>query len=787
MSLCYKPLCAGCAALLVCGSLGTPAVAAPPLQSSIQAPVTTLKGRVLDPSGMPVAGAHITVDPAPSLSASPAAVSDAGGEFTLAISPTTRAIRITAPGFDELSVPTTTAWIGDRSDFTLRIAALRESVSVSGASGYAVGAIGSATRSPTPLRDVPQAITVVTRELMSDQLMTSIADVTRYTPGITAHQGENNRDDLVIRGNRSSADFFLNGVRDDTQYYRDLYNLERVEALKGPNAMIFGRGGGGGLLNRVTKEASLEPLRDVSLQAGAYGSARFTGDINHPVGKTVALRMNGMFQHSGSFRDGVDLERGAINPTITFLPSSRTKVTAAYEYLRDVRVADRGITSFQGRPAAVNPSTFYGNAEDSHVRAQVNLASAFVEHRWSGVTLRNRAMVGRYNRFYQNYVPGAATADRAQVALTAYNNASDRTNLFNQTDVLIAASTRSVRHTLLAGVEVGQQTTDNFRQSGFFNNSAASILVPFERPTTTLPVTFRQNATDADNHVRAKVTEGYLQDQAEVSRHLQLVGGVRVDRFDLQYRNNRDGARLTRVDTLVSPRMGVVIKPTVPLSVYGSYSVSHLPSSGDQFSSLTIVTQQLEPERFKNLELGAKWDVLRSLSLTAAVYRLDRTNTRSTDPNDPTRVVQTGSQRTNGFEFAANGQLTPLWRLAGGYAYQDASVTRATVNARVGATPGQVPRHTLSLWNNYQFHKRLAAAIGIVHRTDMFAAVDNTVTLPGYTEADAALFVTLRRGVRLQANVENLFDVRYFINADSNTNISPGSPRALRVSLSAAF
>jgi len=272
-----------------------------------------------------------------------------------------------------------------------------------------------------------------------------------------------------------------------------------------------------------------------------------------------------------------------------------------------------------------------------------------------------------------------------------------------------------------------------------------------------------------------------------VSPHLQLLGGVRFDRFDLQYHNNRNGATLDRVDNLVSPRAGVVVKPIAPVSIYTSYSVSYLPSSGDQFSSLTVVTEQVEPEKFTNYEVGVKWDLHPDVSLTTSVYRMDRTNTRSTDPNDPTRIVQTGSQRTNGYELGLIGRLSKGWRIAGGYAYQDAFVTSATTAAAAGAQVAQVPHHTLSLWNQYQFHPRLGAGLGVLYRDDMFAAIDNTVTLPGYTRADAAVYFTLSREVRLQANVENLFDKKYFVNADNNTNISPGFPRALRIGLTTTF
>ena len=200
-----------------------------------------------------------------------------------------------------------------------------------------------------------------------------------------------------------------------------------------------------------------------------------------------------------------------------------------------------------------------------------------------------------------------------------------------------------------------------------------------------------------------------------------------------------------------------------------------------------MITEQLEPEQFRNYEVGAKWDATPNLSVTTAVYRLNRTNTRATDPNDPTRIVQTGSQRTNGYELGINGDLTAQWSIAGGYAYQDAFVTSATAAAPAGARVGQVPHHTFSLWNNYQIHPRVAAALGIVQRSDMFATIDGSVVLPGYTRFDAAGFVRLTRQWRLQVNAENLLDRSYYTNADSNTNISFGFPRAVRVGLSAGF
>jgi len=374
-----------------------------------------------------------------------------------------------------------------------------------------------------------------------------------------------------------------------------------------------------------------------------------------------------------------------------------------------------------------------------------------------------------------------------QVALTSYNSGMERLNVFNQSDATYQVETGRLRHTLLTGVEVGRQATDNLRLTGFVNDTATTLLAPLTNPTIFTPFTFRPNATDANNRVQTNLAAVYAQDQIEVNRYVQVIAGLRVDRFDLHYRNQRNGDQLRRLDNLISPRLGLVIKPVARMSLYGNYSVSYLPSSGDQFASLTTITQQVKPEKFENYELGLKWDLTRGLSLTTALFRLDRTNTRATDPNDPTRIIQTGSQRTEGFEVGISGNLSRKWQVSGGYSYLDAVVTAATISARAGAQIGQVPHHNFALWNHYQLLPRLGAGLGVVNRSNMFAGIDNTVVVPSYTRADAAIYYSLTEHLRLQANVENLFDRQYFVNAHSNTNLSPGFPRTVRLGLTARF
>lgn len=750
-------------------------------------PRVQLRGTVSDTNSETLPGASVGIEVNGRVFT--ATVTDQKGEFNVSLVPGEYTIRALANGFAELLQTVQISLVTPGPVYLiLQPVAATATVTITDTAGYGVlSSISSATKTLTPLRDVPQSISVITREQLSDQSMSSVADVVAYVPGITAHQGENNRDQLVIRGNSTSADFFLNGVRDDVQYYRDMYNVDRVEVLKGPNSMLFGRGGGGGVINRVSKEAGGYKVRELTFQGGSSGNKRASGDFDQPLSDKLALRLNGLYENSNSFRQFVNLRRYGLNPALTWTPGSKTAINVNYERFQDKRTADRGIPSYHLRPVDVPLSTFFGDPDHSLVHADINLLSTSITHQVGRFDIRDRTQFGDYARGYQNFVPGAVTANKSQVAISAYNNATKRKNIFNQTDVNFSASTRRVKHNVLMGTEVGRQLTDNFRNTGYFNNTATSIFVPLDNPTVTTPVTFRQSGTDADNHVETNLGAAYLQDQVAISSKFQVVTGVRFDYFDLQFHNNRNNQELRRIDRLVSPRFGVVFKPQSHLSLYLNYGVAYLPGSGDQFSSLTSITQQIKPEKFSNYEAGAKWDVRRNLALTAAIYRQDRTNTRATDPNDPTRIVQTGSQRTNGFEVGMNGNVTRKWGMAGGYSFQNAFITSATASAAQGALVAQVPHHNFSLWNNYRVFSRLGVGVGLIHRSDMYAAIDDTVVLPGYTRADAAAFFYINEKWRLQLNVQNLLDKKYYLNADNNNNISPGSPRATRLSLVAHF
>jgi catecholate siderophore receptor len=649
--------------------------------------------------------------------------------------------------------------------------------------GYSAVRTATATRTDLPLRDAPQSISVVTRDVIADQSMQNMTDVMRLIPGVTMGQGEGHRDAPTIRGNSTTADFFVDGIRDDAQYLRDLYNVERVEALKGANALMFGRGGGGGVVNRVGKEAQWASERTLTLQGGSFEHRRASLDVNQALNENVALRFNGMVQKSGGFRDEATLQRHGINPTLAIALGESTQIRGGYEYFSDDRNVDRGIPSFAGRPAGAPRTAFFGNADSSYSTVRVHTGTAVLEQKLGAFTLRNRVRYTEYDKFYQNSYPGALNAAGTSVALSAYNNATMRDNLFNQTDFIAAVNTGRVEHTFVLGVEVARQRTDNFRETGYYHNTATSFSASFDQPTVSAPITFRQSAGDADNHARVTVASAFAQDQLALSQHFQAILGLRFDRFDIAFHDNRKATDLKRRDELISPRAGLLFKPVESASLYGSYSVSYLPGSGDQFSSLTATTQTLEPEQFRNLEVGAKWDVRPNLSLTAAVYQLDRTNTTAPDPNDATRVVQTGSQRTRGVEAGIAGDVTNSWHVVAGLAWQNAEISSATTAAKAGQTVPLVPERTVSLWNRYTVMRGLGVGLGVVAQDEMFAAIDNTVTLPGFTRLDGAVFVRLNGSMNAQLNVENLLDTEYFATSHGNNNIMPGAGRTLRLTL----
>lgn len=667
--------------------------------------------------------------------------------------------------------------------------------------GYNANRSRSATKTDTALKDTPQSVTVVTQDVIKDQSIQSISDAVRYVPGVTASQGEGNRDALNFRGaGVNTGDFYLDGVRDDVQTYRDLYNTDRIEVLRGSNAMIFGRGGSGGVINRVSKEAGWDPVRELSVTYGAYDQKRATIDVGNGINDVAAFRLNAVYEDADSYRDGVNLERFGITPTLTIKPTDSTKIVLSAEYFKDKRIGDRGMPSigsgFKNRPYDIGDhSTFFGNARLSPNETETKAFNAMIEHAFdNGITIRNRTRYADYDKYYQNVFASSSVNSSNNVSIGGYLDDTQRQNLFNQTDITYDLKAGGFEHRLLAGMELGRQDTDNYRAVPTAPASESLGSVNAENPNYIGSPSF--NKLSRNRKSEATITSFYVQDQIILSPKWELVLGLRHDKFAVDYTNlptatSNTISKFNSTDNKVSPRAGLIFKPVDNLSLYASYSQTYAPRAGDQITDLSQANAGLSPEKFINHEIGAKLDVMPELSVTAAIYKLERQNVLIQSPESGINTLVDG-QETHGVELGLTGKLTDKWSIFGGYAYQDGEITKQqglnSSNSRIlkGAELGQTPSHTFSVWNRYDFNETWGAALGVVSRSEMYATTptaSQSTVLPGYTRLDAAVYGKFSKNLRLQVNLENLTNKEYALSAHNNNNIVPGSPLTGRATL----
>ena len=689
-----------------------------------------------------------------------------------------------------------------------------------GTVGVYANSTSVATKINTPLVNIPQSLSVVTREFISDNSFQNLTDITRYVPGVDVHQGEGNRDELIIRGVDSSANFFVNGFRDDVQYFRDLYNAQSVEILKGPSLITFGRGAGGGVLNRTLKEADGQRVYEATAQTGSYYDRRFTLDAGQAVSENVATRLNAMYEKSDTFRQFGWLERWGINPTATFKAGDFTQVRLNYEYFHDARTADRGNPSLGLSPVPppstrFNPAApfapngdltaFFGSPNLNYARADVHRVMGFIDHDFAnGLTVRNGTYFADFKKFYQNVYPGngplagAVNPSNFTFNRAAYNHTTNRDNTFNDTDFIYKAYTGPLFHTIGFGTQFGTQTGIDVRNTGLFPNGTNTQVDSAFAPTYFGPINFVHQflgffspgitTPDSNSKYTLHTQSFYARDTIEITRYLQLLPAFRVDRFNETALDMNTNILRNRIDTFVSPQAAAILKPVETLSIYYAYMVSYLPASGDQFSALNDGTVILAPQKFVDNEVGIKWQALPHLLYSVAVYDLQRTNVPLPDPNRPGFFILSGRNAIRGLETELKGYLTDAWQSWLGYAYTDARVASATSATILPGNRIQlVPFHQFSWWNKYQITPVWAASLGVIYFSDSFASSDDTVYLPGFVRFDAGIFATINATWKAQLNVENLFNKGYWASADGNNNLSPGQPRTFRLKVTARF
>lgn len=638
----------------------------------------------------------------------------------------------------------------------------------------------NAVKTPTPLVDVPQTITVLTREQLDDQGVTQLGDALRYVPGVVLGQGEGHRDQITLRGQNTTADFYLDGLRDDTQYYRSLYNIERVEVLKGANALLFGRGGGGGVINRVSKTPDLDRTKgEANANVDSFGAFALAADLNQPLTDKVAGRLNATYEEFDNHRQNFEGRFIGVNPTLAFEPGDATRIELAYNYDDDRRTTDRGVPSVNGKPLTGYDETFFGTQALNLATVKAHIAQARLDHDLADNLSFN--VLGQYthtDKLYGNvFAAGAVTAANT-VALSGYESGTLRDSWVGQANLVWTGTTGGIGHTLLAGVEASTQDTNATRR----NTNGATVALA-ER--IVMPA-FTYGALATNSRTDVRTLSAYVQDQVELASFLQVIAGVRFDEFRISGRNAINGVAAQRTDRKWSPRLGVVLKPRKEMSFYASFTRSFLPQSGDQFGALDATQATLAPEQFENLEAGVKWDINPALAFTAAGYRLERDNSRFNNPVTGLPELS-GKTRTKGIELQLAGRVLPDLQLSLGYTLQDGEVRSATTAAPAGRKLSQLPRHQFAAWSRYDVTDRIGLGLGVTHQSKSFTTISNAVTLPAFTRVDAAVFFDLSDRFSVQLNVENLTDTDYFPAAHTDNNISTGEPLNARISVKAKF
>ncbi len=668
------------------------------------------------------------------------------------------------------------------SDIVLETQMISETVTVKIESEFVSSTTETATKTATPLRDVPQSIEIVNRGLLDSQAVRSLQDALVNVTAISIAQGEGRRDQ------------FIDGVRDDATYYRDLANIEQIEVVKGPAAVLFGRGSSGGIINRVTKRPNYSGrVGNIETMFGSYGLRRGSFDFGQPILKEkLAFRFIGAYEKSGSFRHSFFQDCYNIAPSLSWKPTENTDVLFQFEFLNDKRRPDRGLPSYQGSVVEVPIATYYGFPETDRINNRVSSQALRVEHRFNNDWLV-RNVFRRINTATDFYNTGAngvcvfaangnCTAIRTtdpifsldRLGATRFQYASNvrQRNNFNQTEVVGIINTFGWQHTVLAGFELGSQDKDTNRYDGAA--SAISLL----NPVLTRPQAYRTLTNF--NNFKGKVFGLYFQDQINFTKKWKALVGIRYDDF----RQKLDDLRavnldLNRTDKQWSPRVGLVYQPNDWLSFYGSYTRSFQPS-GENLS-LAANAAELKPELTRNYEGGikAQFRPLR-LNATLAVFRLDRNNIKTNDPLNTGKLILVGEQKTDGIEATVSGAPTRKLEIYAGYALLDARITKS--NNFSGGVPLQgkfaqlTPRSSGNLWLTYQLPKQLRLGFGAFARTKSFTSTNNLVTLPGYARFDASLSWRSERHYEVALNLKNITNRRYFETSNGDNGILPGAP-----------
>ncbi len=652
---------------------------------------------------------------------------------------------------------------------------------------------------PLPILDVPQSVSVITDDEIKNQGFREIGDIIRYTPGVNTSQGEGHRDAVVFRGVRSTADFYQDGIRDDIQYYRSLYNVEQLEILRGPNALLFGRGGTGGLINRVTKKAEIgEAFGSFDVGADSFGAADIAVDANFATSENTAVRLNLHIDSLANHRDFYEGERYGINPTVK-IQAGDTTVDLSYEYADHERFIDRGIPTANNTPVESLKDVVFGVEGLNLQTLEASILRANIAHDYSDSGKFNMSVTSSdFKKMYKNLYAAGYDGTANTVKLDGYLDPTERQNLILNANVVNEFNNGSTSGTILVGLEFVDTDNKNYRYNTFFNNRAGSDageptdqqIFNITRPLD-ISVTSTGLASTVDYTTDLKsssesditVTSLYLQGDIDFSDNWKMIIGGRLDNFDITVTDVKKSQDQSRKDDMFSPRFGVIYKPAENMSLYVSYSESFLPRSGEQYKKLDASGAALDPDVFENTEIGYKYDINDALTFTAAIF--DSKSTRAEKDNETGEMNEIRGLEVEGVEIELSGDIDDQNNLTFGYTSLDGVTSKGTKQ------PRELPDQMLSLWYSYQANETIGFGLGVTHQGESFIKdTSNGSTgpaLPDYTRVDFALYINASDNDVVRIHVENLTDELYFPHSHSTHQASVGESLNARISYSRRF
>ncbi len=684
-----------------------------------------------------------------------------------------------------------------------------------------------------PLRDTPQTVDTVSRQIMDDQAVTTMRDALRNVPGISLAAGEFGAqgDSLTIRGFTARNDIYLDGMRDFGSYYRDPFYLDGIQVLKGPSSILFGRGSTGGVIEQDSKTPQLNALTAGTLGFGTDETKRLTADVNRPLpelGQGAAFRINVMGHESSvAGRDVTQNDRFGIAPSLALGLGTPTRATFTYLHQSEYDVPDYGLPwlyqSAAGvgaatiRPASVSHDNFYGFEHGDYLRTNVDVVTAKLEHDvGNALMLRDQVRYAHYTRqfritepqIYGTAAPGASGASilvgpgtplgSLNVSRNQLYGDSVETFLQNQTDITANFRTGPIGHAVVAGIEVGQETSDPNRNSTIGPYSTTPLLSPDPGQA------YNANTYSASRtKTSADTLAAYALDTITLDEHWQVMGGVRLDRFDASFTQTTSAnpvtglgaayASLSRVDDMASWRGALIFKPLPNGSLYFSAGTSFNPSA--EALSLQASTTTLAPERNETYELGSKWDLFQEkLSLNGSLYHTEKLNQRETDPTNSNFQILAGDAVAKGVELEAVGRLTEAWQMSGGYGYTFSSIVKSpnsSATSDLGRPLANAPRHTGNLWTTYRLPWNVQVGGGVNYVSSRFASSTPTTVggvnfwkeVPSYWTANAMAKYPLTDNVNLQLNVYNLTN-KFYYDQMHPSHVVPGPGRSAMFTIS---